>query len=318
MIRGAFPLLFALTASALAQSPPNDWPFPSRPSPTTASTLGTPTPTPTPGSTPPPYDVPLRQEKWEELPNHEISHDGQTALALRPAQWHRGETENFIIHYRGLGDALQIAREIEFDLWYVAQSLGAAKADYTAKSQVYVFADEKEWQKFLASTHAVPWSHSFAKGDELYLNVRAGGGGFDSQTLAHETTHAVVARIYHRRWPIWLNEGFGEYMADASIAARHSRLPQSTQRKLRYAKLTVAELLATQRYPVELDAVWRLYGTSAKFVRYLFNKYPKELFPEFVDRLLAGRPTATALVEIYGDDFRDPNEFEKRFSRFTR
>ncbi|MGI8432855.1 MAG: hypothetical protein ACR2MW_11275 [Chthoniobacterales bacterium] len=260
----------------------------------------------------------LRQERWEELANHEISHDGQTALALRPQQWHHGETENFIFHYRGLSDALQIAREIEFDLWYVAQSLGAAKADYTKKSHVYVFADEKEWQKFLASTHAAPWAHSFAMRDDLFLNVRAGGGGFDSQTLAHETTHAVVARIYPRHWPVWLNEGFAEYMADASLAARHSRQPQSTQRKLHYAKMTVADLFATQRYPGELDAIWPLYETSEKFVRYLYNKYPHELFPKFVDRLLAGEPATTALAEIYGADFSDMNDFEKRFSRFTR
>jgi hypothetical protein len=311
-------LLFFLLANAgaaIAQTPSRDWPFPSR-SPATSSTFAT--PSPTPSSTPPPYDVPLRQESWEQLPNREISRDGQTALALRPQQWHHGETENFIFHYRGLSDALQIAREIEFDLWYVAQSLGAARADYTKKSHVYVFADEKEWQKFLAATHAAPWSHSFAQGDELFLNVRAGGGGFDSQTLAHETTHAVVARLYHRRWPVWLNEGFAEYMADASMAARHSRPPQSTQHKLTDAKMTVAELMATRHYPLELDAVWQLYETSSKFVRYLFNKYPHELFPKFVDRLLTGEPAAQALAETYGDEFRDMAEFEKRFSRFTR
>ena len=47
--------------------------------------------------------------------------------------------------------------------------------------------------------------------DDLFLDVRAAQGGFDSQTLAHETTHAIVARIYGgRRWPLWLNEGFAE------------------------------------------------------------------------------------------------------------
>jgi hypothetical protein len=53
-------------------------------------------------------------------------------------------------------------------------------------------------------------------------------------------------------------------------------------------------------------------------VRYLFNKYPRELFPKFVDRLLGGEPAAQALAETYGDEFRNMEEFEKRFSRFTR
>jgi len=54
--------------------------------------------------------------------------------------------------------------------------------------------------------------------DDLFLNVHGTGKGFESHTLAHETTHAVVARIYrNRRWPVWLSEGFADYVADASF-----------------------------------------------------------------------------------------------------
>ena len=309
--------LFTLaTVSLQAQSKPNDWPFPSR-SPAGAALSSS--PTPTPDSTAPPFDVPLSQESWERLPNHQISRAGEEALALRPQQWRHGETENFILHYRGMGDALQIAREIEFDLWYVAQSLGATKDQYTRKSHVYVFADEKEWENFVEAIHAPDWTHSLAIGDALFLNVKAAGGGFDSQTLAHETTHAVVARIYgRRRWPVWLNEGFAEYMGAASVAARHWRSPRSNQRKLAFADMTVAELVATTRYPADLNAVASLYETSAKFVRYLYNKYPQELFPKFVDRILEGRIAEMALREVYGDEFLDMAEFEKHFQNFTR
>ena len=269
-------------------------------------------------STPPPYDVPLRQERWEQLADHAISPAGAQALALRPNQWRHGETQNFIIHFRSLGDALQIAREIEFDLWYVAQSLGAAAQQYARKSHVYVFQDEKEWQKFLVETQAPGWVHSFALEDDLFLDVRV-QGGFDSKTLAHETTHAIVSRIYgNRRWPLWLSEGFAEYMGDASVAARHWRSPLSNQRKLHLAEMTVAELITTARYPREPEEVARLYETSAKFVRYLFNKYPKDLFPKFVERVLDGQTTAAALLETYGKEFADMAEFEKSFRRFIR
>ncbi len=279
---------------------------------------GSSAPLPPVRSTPPPFDVPLHQEKWEDLSAHGISPAGTKALSLRPEQWRHGETENFVIHYRTMSDALQIAREIEFDLWYVAQSLGATPEQYARKSQVYVFQDEKEWQKFLVDAQAPDWVHSFALRDDLFLDVRV-QGGFDSHTLAHETTHAIVARIYgNRRWPLWLSEGFAEYMGDASVAARHWRSPLSNQRKLQFAEMTVAELTATKRYPEEPVEVARLYETSAKFVRYLFNKYPKELFPKFIDRVLDGQTAAAALVEIYGQEFSDMAEFEKRFSRFTR
>ncbi|MEO6872085.1 MAG: hypothetical protein ABI233_07680 [Chthoniobacterales bacterium] len=305
-------LLLGNLSPSFAQT--KDWPFPSR-SAAASSLLARPTSTPT--STPPPYDFPLGQETWEQLSNREISREGQAALALRPQQWYHGETENFVFHYRNLSDALQVARAIEFDLWYVAQSLGAPKSAYTRESHIFVFADEQEWQKFLAETNEPKWTHSFAFHDELFLNVH--GSGFDSQTLAHETTHAVVSRIYgSKRWPLWLNEGFAEYMGEASVAARHSQVPSQNQHNLAHAKMTVAKLFAPARYPVGDEAVAQLYDTSSKFVRYLYKKYPKELFPKFVDHLLNGEEIGTALQETYGNEFRDMNEFEKNFSRFTR
>jgi hypothetical protein len=305
-------LCIASAVALHAQSPSPSWPFPSR-SPAAAATPAL------PRATPPPYDVPLRQVRWEDLTNHEISPAGAQALALQPAQWRQGETDHFIIHYRGMSDALQVAREIEFDLWHVAQSLGAEPGQYARKSHVYIFRDKKEWQKFLFQTRLPEWVHSFALRDDLFLELRAAEGGFDSHTLAHETTHAVVARIYgHRSWPLWLSEGFAEYMGGASVAARNSRSARSSQRKLPFAKMTVAELFATQRYPEAPLDVARLYDTSAKFVRYLFNKYPPELFPKFVGRVLTDASPAAALVEIYGSEFSDMADFEKRFSRFTR
>ena len=110
---------------ALLQAKPNDWPFPSRSPAGTPTSAPSASPSAAPVSTPPPYDVALRQEPWEKLPDRQISRVGQEALALRPQQWRHGETENFVFHYRGLSEALQVAREIEFDLWYVANSLGA-------------------------------------------------------------------------------------------------------------------------------------------------------------------------------------------------
>ncbi len=183
----------------------------------------------------------------------------------------------------------------------------------------YVFQDEKEWLKFLAETGAPEWAHSFALRDDLFLDLEAAEGGFDSHTLAHETTHAVVARIYgERRWPLWLSEGFAEYMGDASVAARHSRSPRSSQRKFQFAEMPVAELLGAAGYPESPMEIARLYETSAKLVRYLFNRDPEELFPKLVGRILDGTSATEALVEVYGSEFSDLAEFEKRFRRFSR
>jgi hypothetical protein len=116
----------------------------------------------------------MRQETWEQLSNREISYIGSEALAANQRSWYHGETEDFIIHYRNFSDALQIAREIEFDLWYVAKSLGARKEQYARKSHVYVFQDDKEWQAFVKQAqHQEAWAHSFAVRDELFLTFTA-------------------------------------------------------------------------------------------------------------------------------------------------
>ena len=244
---------------------------------------------------------------------------GHSALSTKPEQWRHAATENFILHYRRVADASTVAREIEFHLWFVAKELGASKAQYARKSHVYIFKDEAEWQKFLSATTQPAWAHSFAMGDSLFLDVREDGGGFDSANLAHETTHAVVARLYGgRRWPLWLNEGFAEYMGRASVAARHSQSVRRSQAALGAAELTFAELIATSRYPTDEAHVRRLYETSEKFVRYLCNKHPKELFPRFVERVVEGEPAASALAAVYGAEFHDLAAFERKFARFVR
>ncbi len=310
--------LFAATSCCgplLAQT--KDWPF-SSPSPAGSLGLAPARPSP-PNATSPPLAAPLRQKSWATLSNGNISNLGSQALAMNPRGWYHGETENFIIHYRNFSDALQIAREIEFDLWYVAKTLGATREQYARKSHVYVFQDNREWQAFVTEAHQRKWSHSFAVGDELFLNVHGTGMGFESHTLAHETAHAVVARIYgERRWPLWLNEGFADYMAEACGAVRRGLAPGANPRMLRSPTMTVAELLAVTRYPEHGSSVAPVYDTSTKFVRYLFAKYPAELFPKFVDRLLDGVAAQQALVEVYGQDFRDLAAFDKRFETFTR
>jgi hypothetical protein len=262
----------------------------------------------------------MRQLTWATLSNRDVSHLGSKALEMNPRNWYHGETEDFIIHYRNFSDALQIAREIEFDLWYVAKTLGAAREQYAQKSHVYVFQDDKEWRAFITQAkYREPWAHSFAIHDELFLNVHGTGQGFESHTLAHETAHAVVARIYrNRRWPIWLSEGFAECMADACGAVRRGLQPGAYPRNLPSASMVLTELLALVRYPDEGSAATEMYQTSTKFVRYLFTKYPADLFPRFVDHVLSGEPAPSALVAVYGEEFRDMTAFDKRFQTSIR
>lgn len=268
-----------------------------------------------------PRDTKLEEKKWEELPNQEVSPQGREALDIDAKKWKHAETENFILHYRRVTEAKKVAREIEYDLWFVAKTLGAEKKDYARKSHVYVFEDEAEWKSFLGQMGLPEWVASYALGDELFLNVRqtAGANRFDSQTLAHETTHAVVARLYvGKNWPLWLGEGFAEYMGGASVAARKNQTVKRHQGKLRAADMPLEELVSLTNYPSDRELVSRLYQTSEQFVRFLMNDFPPDRFPKFIDAMLEGGDLQATVLKLYGDKVKDWSDFMRKYERFSK
>jgi hypothetical protein len=152
----SWPFAFALAASLLtfeaaAQSPsaPRATPsslFPARPSATPKSSLpprGSAIGAAVAEANQPPREMPLVEKKFEELADTNLGADGKTALGIAPEKWKHAETENFILHYRRVTEAQKVAREVEYDLWFVATTLGAKKEQYSKKSHVYVFEDEE-------------------------------------------------------------------------------------------------------------------------------------------------------------------------------
>ncbi|MEI8235268.1 MAG: hypothetical protein WCH57_11370 [Verrucomicrobiota bacterium] len=267
----------------------------------------------------PPADVHLEEKPFDALSVRDAHPLGLKALALAPAKWKHAETPHFILHYRRATEAQKAAREVEFTLWFVARSLGAAPERYAKKSHVYVFQDEHEWSQFRPEAEVPGWSASFASDDDLFLHIGGPGEAFDSRILAHETTHAVVARLYPRQtWPLWLNEGFAETMAGTSIAARKHVWTKGMQQELSMATLSPEELTAISVYPKEEWEVTRFYQSSEKLVRFLLNTCPKERFPRFIDAVLGGRPFREAFLQVYGDQVKDYSAFLKQYERFTK
>ena len=315
-------ILVAGAGSAFAQQrtdPKSPWPFSAKPG---APAIGDPKAAGVPPlSGGPSRDTKLVEKTWEELTKIEPSENGKSALAIDPAKWRHAETENFILHYRRATEGQKVAREVEYDLWFVATTLGATRERYQRKSHVYIFEDGEEWKGFLSKTRMPVWAGSFAYGDELFLNVRgtSGGEGFDSSTLAHEATHAVVARLFPlKRWPIWLSEGFAEYMGGASIAARKGQSVKRYQARLNAAEMPLDVLEKLQAYPGDPVQVSQLYQTSEKFIRYLMNELPRERIVQYIDTVLAGKTMRDAFLEVYADRHPDWDSFLKRYERYVK
>ena len=263
----------------------------------------------------------FEQKPWEALANHDVGPAGSVALALRPGAWLHGETPNWVLHYRRITEAKRVALEIDFHLNFVAKVLGAAPERTAHKANVFIFEDDKDWQEFVNKmvpiSRVPPWSGSFAYGQDLFLNVRNGQTGtFDSQTLAHETTHAVVARIYpQQRPPLWLSEGFAEAMSGESVSARMGQYNPRLLHPFRGPLLTPEQLGSLEGYPTDLTVIWQLYQSAEKLVRFIRTDAPRERFPELFKALMSGEPLTAAIPRIYPDKYPTYAVFKDRYTR---
>ena len=262
------------------------------------------------------------EKPFDQLSDQKIDDLGRKALAIRPEDWKSAETEHFILHYRRVTEAQKVAREVEYDMWFSATTLGARKEQYAGKSHVFIFQDQNEWADFLAQTMMPSWVGSFVRNGQLYLNVRntePGEPAFDSRTLAHETTHAVIARLYPgRQWPLWLNEGLAEYMGAASVAARKNQPIKRHEHTLTFAAMSLDDLQQMRRYPDDPVQVAELYETSEKLVRFLMTELPKERFTRFIDAVLGGDSLQQALMAIYPDKLASYDDFLNEFAKFNK
>lgn len=264
--------------------------------------------------------VRLDEKDWDKLPDTNVTKYGQAALDANPKRWKHAETNNYILHYRRITEARKVARELEYNIWFVASALDADLGKSDRKAHAFIFEDEQEWREFVVRMDLPDWSSSLAVGQELFLNVRATGadGRFDSATLAHEATHAVVARLYPaHRWPTWLNEGFAEFMSAASVADRKNQTLGRHQRRLDAATIPLEQLIRMETYPANPDDVAAYYQSSERLVRFLMQELPANRFSRFIDELLAnGGDFQKALLAVYGDKLTSYDDFAKGYAKF--
>ncbi len=256
------------------------------------------------------------ERKLDEITPISPSPLGKQVLDFKPDKWKFAETDNFILAFRRVTEARRVAREVEFTLAHVAKILQFSPKDYKNKSFIFIFEDSQEWRTFLNKIDMSLQTLSFARGDELFLNVRKASdtGKFDERTLAHEATHAIIARLYQAKYqnlPLWLHEGIAEYMAAESMAARRKQSLRLHQKPLGSAGLTLRAILSTNAYPASSEQRGQFYQSSERLFRFLCDGHPRERIRSFIDAIADLRSAESALLEIYGDKYKSFEELEK-------
>ena len=239
---------------------------------------------------------------------------GAKALALDSAAWKHGETEHFIYHYQRSFVATPVAVEAEFHFRVVARELGRPDVPWPQKAHIYIFEQPTAWEAFQGVGGLEPWTGGIQSGGSLFI-VRNPAYRFTDNSLGHEVAHLVLYRLYGNHIPLWLNEGFAQYVskgADASYQRARGFLSKPSSRSVAAEKLFPLAALTTMDYP-PADQVRTFYDESERLVRFLAAS-EKTKFLELLELLASGQRLDDALSRT---NFPPVAQLEEKFAAYV-
>lgn len=240
---------------------------------------------------------------------------GAQALAIRSQDWKHGETEHFIYHFIHSYVATPISVEAEFHFRVIAQQLGLeTMPGGSAKSHIYIFENAQDWKSFQAQARLEPWTGGIHSRGSLFI-VRDPAYRFANNSLGHEIAHLVLFRAYGRPLPLWLEEGFAEYVSRVTRASyqrarNYNARPYSDSISAQQL-IPLAQLTALVEYP-QREQIDLFYNESERLVRFLVSTDPAG-FRGFLDAIAQGESFDTALSRNYAGRFVDVATLDKEF-----
>ncbi len=240
---------------------------------------------------------------------------GAHALAIRPQDWKHGETEHFIYHFIHSYVATPISVEAEFHFRVIAQELGleTMPGGY-AKSHIYIFENAQDWKMFQAQARLEPWTGGIHSRGSLFI-VRDPAYRFANNSLGHEIAHLVLFRVYGHPLPLWLEEGFAEYVSRVTHAsyqrARNYNARPRSESIASEKLMSLSQLTTLVDYP-EREQIDTFYVESERLVRFLVATNPAG-FRAFLEATARGESFDTALSRNYAGRFADVDALDKEF-----
>ncbi len=263
----------------------------------------------------------LAEEAPAEVPFQSLSSTalgpyGRTALALKPDSFKHAESANFIYHYFDPITAKQVAVESEFFFRTIAKDFGRENEAVDKKAHIFLLPD-KEWEEFKRGASLDPWTGGMHTGNELFIT--RDGERPQGPTLGHEVGHLVVQRFFGDHIPLWLNEGYAEYISGVLYASfyrarRYAAKPHFAGMKVE-DYIPLEKLTTLTAYPTQERDVAAFYIESRKLVSFLQQR-GKEPFRTFFAAMAKGSSFDSALQSAYGISRRELEEqFREEMSK---
>lgn len=261
----------------------------------------------------------LREIPLAQLSDRNFARLGQAALEIRASEWKHAETANFVIHYFHSYAAAPVSVEAEFYYRLIAQDLGRETAKWERKSHVFIFESAADWVAFQQRGALDPWTGGIHSRGELFIR-RDPAFKFKGNTLGHEIAHLVVDRFFGSNVPLWLNEGYAEYVSMRCYAAfqrARSYRSRPVARAVEASQfIPLAELTSAMSYPQDPLRVGAFYAESQQLVRFL-SAADKAGFRSMFDALSKGARFETELARGFAGRFPNIETLEREFKVYA-
>lgn len=245
-------------------------------------------------------------------------------LAITLHQWKHAETEHFVVHYLDEAEARPTMQYIEGAYTMSTALLNLDPRRAPGRSHVFIFND-RTWSGFLGKIgieHRSPGGGAqavlagFAYKTELFFGASTDKERREqsAKTLCHEVTHAIISRFYPgRKLPLWMNEGFADYVAARTLATKRGQAITAYLSHDGDANMDVGKVFDRIKYGERSapDRIVAFYGNSERCVRALTEKLPLEAFPKFFNALAAGNEPSAAFASAYGKQCDGVEAFKK-------
>ncbi len=260
------------------------------------------------------YAEGIPQIAFSDLSDQDLSPLGRMALSHLKDEWKHAESEHFVYHFSNEKEAETFFIHAELYYGWIKDMFGVTEDRWKKKCHIYVFEDKAVWETFRSRANAVfEGADAFTTGWELFI-YRSPFWLSPKKTLAHELTHLIVFRFLDGPLPLFLNEGFAEYMSYRAIATQFGgdEYQLRTLELLSEKQYTALSTLAgLNNYPSQIESFYR---ESELVVRFLIQEYSGNKFYDLLRETSRGTLFSDSLNAIYGISLES---FEEKFITFA-
>lgn len=240
---------------------------------------------------------------WEEISDKDISPDGKLALSCNTGKWKHAETHHFIHHFSDAKEAETVTIYAEVYYQWIKEMFGVSEDSWKKKEHIFIFEDKKIWEEFLKKKNVSFQGSAFTTGWELFI-YRDPFFLAPRRTLAHELSHVILFRFLDGPVPLFLNEGFSEYISYKALAVHYGgneyRIHQ-VQFMAQEEYIDLDEFIKMRDYPA--GRIDNYYKQSELLTRFLIDKYGSKKYYLFLRQMAKDGDFRQTLEKIYSINF---------------